>query len=348
VIHFIHGPDRLLARNAAQAIAREVDPDGVGTSWLDGKQTSIDRIIADVGTRSFFATPRVIVVTDLLGGGSQQPADAAAGASGRRSKPSPDLARLFASVPEEHHLILLEAELSGPPAIVKSLPAPVQIVAAEPPRGAALLAWITASAKNAGAEIEPVAARELARAHFPQTWERKSNNPRYDVPPDLTLLEHEIEKLAVAAHPHRITAALVKSLVAGNPDTRLFRFIEAAMAGDLTTATAELHQLQVANEEPAALLAHLLGQIEISAVVAAAGARDAASVARDLNSVTAGRVSAAATAAKRRPTAALAAVSVGTRIDRELKTGRVRRPEEAVHNLLAALASSASDTSGTR
>jgi DNA polymerase III delta subunit len=346
VIHFIHGPDRLLARNAANSIARDIDPDGVGTSWLDGKQTSIDRIIADVGTRSFFATPRVIVVTDLLGG-SQPQADAASGAAGRRGRPSPDLARLFASVPEEHHLILLEAELSGPPAILKSLLAPVQIVASEPPRGPALLAWITAGARNAGAEIEPAAARELARAHFPQTWERKPNNPRYDVPPDLTLLAQEIEKLAVAAHPHRISTSLVKSLVAGNPDTRLFRFVEAATAGDLSTAATELHQLQVANEEPAALLAQLLGQIEISAVVAAAGAREAASIARDLNSVTAGRVSAAATAAKRRPMVALAAVSVGSRIDRELKTGRVRRPEEAVHNLLAALASSASETSGT-
>ena len=37
VIYFIYGPDRLLAREAAVAIAAELDPDGSNTNLIDGR-----------------------------------------------------------------------------------------------------------------------------------------------------------------------------------------------------------------------------------------------------------------------------------------------------------------------
>ena len=347
VIYFIHGPDRLLARQSARSIAGKVDPDGLSTSWLDGRQTTIDQIVADIGTRSFFSAPRVVIVTDLFGAVSagQQSPPATEAPAGRRGRVGFDLDRLFGSVPEDHHLVLLEADLSGPPAVLKSTTVPIEIVASEPPRGAALIAWIEAAAHRAGAELESGAARQLAQALFPQTWERTPKNARFDSPPDLALLEQEIAKLAVAAHPGRITPSLVTSLIVAGADARLFRFVEAAFSGDLHVATPELARLQAAGEEPAAVLAQLFGQLEISAVVSAAGAGDAASVAKDLGTVTPGRVSAAATAARRQPHAAARAVVAGAEIDRALKSGRIRRPAEAIHTLMLALASRETESS---
>jgi DNA polymerase III delta subunit len=341
LISVVHGPDRLLARTSAKSLATDADPAGLATSWLDGRQVSIDRVIAEIGTRSFFAGPRVVVVSELFGAGSggQSHGDSADSAGGRRGKASADLVRLFTAVPEDHHLILLEPDLSGPPAVLKTLPGPVQIVASEPPRGAALIKWIEVAARGAGAAIDAHAARQLAQILFPQTWERKPANPRYDAPPDLTLLEQEIAKLAVAAHPGPITASLIKALVTGNSDGRLFRFLEAAFAGDLRVAAPEFQRLQAGGEEPAALLAQLLGQIEIAVVAAAAGGRDPASVAKDLGTVTPGRISAATSMVRRTPGAAAIAVKSGTEVDRALKTGRIRRPESAVHDLMLLLAS---------
>ena len=66
VIYFIHGPDRLLARQAALDIANDVDPDGHNTSWLDGRETSLAKVSAPSAAVSFFGTPRVVVVSDFL------------------------------------------------------------------------------------------------------------------------------------------------------------------------------------------------------------------------------------------------------------------------------------------
>src|SRR5687768_7574130 len=66
VIYLIHGPDRLLARESAVAIAARVDPDGSNTTWLDGRETPLDRVITAIGSASFFGMPRVVVVSDLL------------------------------------------------------------------------------------------------------------------------------------------------------------------------------------------------------------------------------------------------------------------------------------------
>jgi DNA polymerase III delta subunit len=341
VIHFVHGPDRLLARQAVQAIAAEADPDGQNTSWFDGRETSVERIAAAVGSASFFGTPRVVIVSDLIGKSARsgapdgdEPADDAPPAKGA----SP-LGPLLAAVPDANVLVLHEPGLSAPPAALKAAAARVAIAAGEPPRGRDLLAWIEAAAKRAHSTIDRRTAQRLAETLYPQTWDRKPANPRYDRPPDLAHLTTEIEKLALAAHPDPIAAEHVHELVAGGPDQRLFRFVDAALGGDLRQGIAELERLTAAGEEPAMILAQVLGQAELAAVAAAAGGRDAAAVARDLGSVNAGRMSAVMSATRgRRHHTALAAVERGVRIDRRLKTGKIRQPSGALHDLLTDLA----------
>jgi hypothetical protein len=85
------------------------------------------------------------------------------------------------------------------------------------------------------------------------------------------------------------------------------------------------------------LLAQLLGQVELATVAAEAGGLDAAAVARGLGTVTPARISAVmASEHRRRPRPESSAV-IGVLTDRRLKTGRTRRPEEALQELLLSL-----------
>ena len=149
-----------------------------------------------------------------------------------------------------------------------------------------MLDWIETAAAGAATRIDRRAAQCLAESLFPQTLGPQAGNPRYDRPPDMALLHSEIDKLALAAHPGPIEIRHIAEIVPGGPDQRLFRFIDAAMAGDLRAALIEQERLAAAGEEPAMTLSQLLGQLELAAIAHAAGNRDAAAVARDLGAVT--------------------------------------------------------------
>lgn len=340
MLHLILGPDRLLARESARALAAELDPAGANTTWLDGRETTPDRVIAAAGTISFFGAAPVVIVSDLLARAGKH-ADESEGEDAdnqpQRRDASP-LGAIAAAVPEAHHLILLEPSLTAAPAAIRSSAPGAKVIANEPPRGPALIAWIVEGAARAGSTIDRRTAQQLAETLYPQTWDRKPSNPRYDRPPDMALLTLEIEKLALAAHPDPITVETLAALTPGGPNQRVFRFLDAALAGDLHTAYAELERLQAAGEEPAMLLAQLLGQLELSNVAVAAGGKDASSVARDLGSITPSRVSAVMSASRRLPARRAPLATTGAGIDRALKTGRTRRPIDALHDALLALA----------
>jgi DNA polymerase III delta subunit len=342
VIYFIHGPDRLLAREAALAITADLDPDGSGTSWLDGRETSFAGVASAIGAASFFGSPRIVIVTDLLGRASRD--SNAAESTGDEERPGrgrAELELLVSAVPESHHLIFLEPSLTAVPAVLRAAEPGVKVIASDPPRGPALIAWIEAASLGAGSRIDRRAAQRLAEALYPQSWDRKPYNPRYDRPPDLALLHAEIQKLALAAHPGPITVDQITALTPGGPDQRVFRFLDAALGGDLRSGLEELERLLASGEEPAMLLAQLLGQLELTTVIAAAGGKNADAVARDLGTVPASRLSAVMTTTRRRPPRAAHAAGMGVQADRALKSGRLRMPEDALHDLVLALATSA-------
>jgi DNA polymerase III delta subunit len=342
MLHLILGPDRLLARESARALTAELDPTGANTTWLDGRETTPERVISAVGTISFFGAAPVVVVSDLLARGKQADETEGGETSGEpRKRDASPLGTIASAVPASHHLILLEPGLTSAPAILKSAASGANVIANEPPRGSALVAWIVDTAARSASTIDRRAAQRLAETLYPQTWDRKPSNPRYDRPPDMALLTLEIEKLALAAHPGPITVETLETLTPGGPDQRVFRFLDAALAGDLRTAFAELERLEAAGEEPAMLLAQLLGQLELANVVAAAGVKDASSVARDLGAIAPPRVSAVMNASRRLPPRRAPLATTGAGIDRSLKTGRVRRPIDALHGALLALASKA-------
>jgi DNA polymerase III delta subunit len=347
VIYFIHGPDRLLAREAALAIVGNLDPDGSNTNWLDGREVSFADVASAVGAVSFFSSPRMVVVTDLLArAGRDSESAQSTGDEERPGRGRVEIESLVSTVPESHHLILLEPSLSSVPAALKNAAPAAKVIAGESPRGSALVAWIEAAAIRAECRIDGRAAQRLAETLYPQSWDRKPSNPRYDRPPDLSLLTAEIGKLALAAYPGPITVDIVAMMTPGARDPRVFQFLDAALAGDLRPGVDKLERLIAGGEEPAMLLAQLLGQIELAIVTAAAGGKSAEAVARDLGSVAPGRLSAVMAATRRRTPQAAHFVATGALVDRNLKTGRVRNPEDALRNLVLALAVPVPEGSG--
>jgi DNA polymerase III delta subunit len=340
VIYFIHGPDRLLAREAAFSIVRNLDQDRTNTTWLDGREVSFADVASAIGAASFFNEPRIVVVTDLLAraGRDSDNAQSTGGDEERPGRGRAEILSLASAVPESHHLILLEPSLSSVPAAFRNAAPGAKIITGEPPRGSALVAWIEAAAIQVESRIERRAAQRLAETLYPQSWDRKSSNPRYDRPPDLALLTAEVGKLALAAYPGPITADIVATMTPGAPDPRVFAFLDAALAGELRPGVGNLERLITGGEEPAMLLAQLLGQIELTTVTTAAVGRNADTVARDLGTITPGRLSAVMAATRRRTPQGDHIVSEGVLVDRNLKTGRVRRPEDALHHLILALA----------
>ncbi|MFT4039224.1 MAG: hypothetical protein QM692_13640 [Thermomicrobiales bacterium] len=334
MIHFVYGPDATLARQHARQIAQQADPGGENTSWLDGKETSLNGVLNAIGTVSFFGGGRVVVVSDVL------PKASGEGASGA-GKAGEMLAALVAGVPEGSTLVLLEPSLSGPPAALKPHADRITVKSGAPPRGRDLITWIQERAKDAEGKIDQRTAGFLASTLFPQTWERAPNNPRYDRPPDLGLLGTAIETLAMAAHPNAITEAEVRTFVAREPDQKIFRFLDAMLAGDLRTATQELETLERAGEDAGMVLAQALGQVELVTAIAAAGGRDTNMVAKELGGVTPGRVSALASAARQEALRGYRAAGVAAKVDRDLKTGKIRKPEDALRALITGLARNA-------
>jgi len=342
VIYFIHGPDRLLAREAALAITADFDPSGSNTIWVDGRESSFAVVAAAVGAASFFDSPRVVIVTDLLARSSRasESGEPTSGSEERAGRGRTEFEALVSAVPDSHHLIILEPSLTSVPAVLKTAAPDVRVIAGEPPRGPALIAWIESAALEAGSCIDRRTAQRLAEVLYPQTWDRKSSNPRYDRPPDTALLKAEIEKLALAAHPGSITVDHIALLTPSVPDQRVFRFLDSALAGDMRSGLDELKRLIAGGEEPAMLLAQLLGQIELAMVATAAGGKNADAVARDLGAIAPGRMSSVMAMTRRHGFRVPSTAATGVLADRNLKTGRVRKPEDALRDLVLALATS--------
>ncbi|MBA2521208.1 MAG: hypothetical protein H0V24_16225 [Chloroflexia bacterium] len=251
-----------------------------------------------------------------------------------------DLSPLVGTVPNQNVLILVDPELASIPASVKRLmPPDVTIVSSAPPRGRQLVDHVVVAAREGGGEIDRCAAQLMLELLYPQTWSASPSNPRYDRPPDTRLLQNEIERLLLYAHPDPIRESHVRDLIETGPNDRVFRFIDAVFAGQLDVATAELERLLLAGEEPAKLMAQVQQQVELAALVAAAPGKPPIEIGRALALTNPNRMSGVAASVRGRSVRSLiAAVDHATDVDRKLKTGHLRQPADALYHLLAKLA----------
>jgi len=333
MIAVILGPDYALARAHLKTLLRERDPDGTSTTTMDGKTSSMNDVLMAATSVGFFSAGRLVVVEDLIARLGKQGA--------KENGAAPDWGRLLGAIPEASTLVLFDPSVASVPAAVKkALPADALVQLGDPPRGQDLLRWIASIAQREGAQIDQGTARRLAETMYPQSWGAKGNNPAFDRPPDLEIMEHEIAKLAVAAHPGAITERHIRELVAQGDDDKLFGFIDAAVQGNLPRALVELNRLLDAGEDPFKLLSQLGQQIELSVVMAAAPSRvDPLSVGKDLGLSNPNRMKAIAMGVSKQGRGLPSrSVNVLETIDYRLKTGELRDPVDALYVALAGIA----------
>lgn len=332
MIAVILGPDASMVRAEVRRRVTAADPSGQSTTIMDGKTAGLHDVQMAVASIGFFGAGRVIVVEDLI---------ARLGKQGARDGGSvPDWPALFASVPNVTMLVLADPSLATlPVGVKKALPSDASVTLCEPPRGRELTRWIQDRAAAQHSSIDEPTARLLAETLYPQSWTTKSNNPAFDRPPDLELLNNEIAKLAVAAAPRPIAAADVRTMTMQGDTDQIFAFIDAASTGRLAQAVTELDRLLAAGEDPHKLLAQLSQTVELSVVMGASTGRQPADVGRSLKLSNANRMNAIARGLRGQPphlpTRAAEALKTA---DRRLKTGELRDPVDALHQAIATIA----------
>jgi DNA polymerase III delta subunit len=336
VIVLIVGPDAASARAETELHLRQHDPGGLNTTRVDGKTISIDEAISAVSTPSFFGGSRVIIIDDLMAraskGGSGDDGEPAASAKGFA------FAKLFESVADGNVLILVDQTLGSVPAAVKKVAPPeARIFGGEPPRGADLISWLQRQAEKSGSSIDNRTARLLADRTFPQTWTAKPSNPAYDRPPDLDRLRNEIDKLALAAHPNAITAAIVETMVASAAEDRLFPFVEAVVTSRIADAIPALESFQASGEDAGRLIAQVFQHVELAAALPSSGsAHDPAAIGKDLGLSNPNRMHGVAKTARRSRIAPLRMIRIALDTDRKTKRGALRHGDDVLYHLVTA------------
>jgi DNA polymerase III delta subunit len=325
------GPDASMVRHAVAKHAEQADPDGQSTTEMDGNAVSMQDVIQAIGSVGFFSDGRVVIVHNLI---------AKLNKAGGRGKNAPDWSALFGAVPAASTLILADPGLTGVPSGVrKALPTDAVAFEGDPPRGPALVNWIRKGAQSLGSSVDETTARYLAERLYPQSWQRKGNNPAFDRPPDLDAIRNEVGKLATAADPEPITRELIDELVAKGDDDRIFGFIDAVVRGDIAGATTELDRLIVAGEDPHRILAQLGQTIELTAMLASAERQEPVAVGREIGLGNPNRMTAIARGLRSSsPGRARRALRTITTADRMMKIGELRDATDVLHYVIAGMA----------
>jgi DNA polymerase III delta subunit len=320
-----------MVRDAVRDLVRQRDPGEQNTSRLDGRSVKPGDVHTAAASAGFFGVGRVVIVEDFLARFAKATAKSASG---------PDWAALFAAIPAENTLILVDPSLASVPAAVKkALPKDAVVRLGDPPRGRELVQWMIGVAKENEAELGEREARELAGQLYPQSWSQKANNPAYDRPPDLGLIHQEIARLALSAYPGRITSELIRAEVERGDEDKIFRFLDAAIAGNLDVALPELDRLLVAGEDPGRLLSQLAQNVELSSVVASAGSRNPADVGKDIGMNNPNRMTMIARGVQGMNRGRLqATLDAVTTADRRIKRGELKDQIDGLYEALTAIA----------
>lgn len=332
MIVIILGPDFGLARRALKRVLADRDPSGQSTSWMDGNSTGIAAVIGNIASIGFFSEGRVVVVENLL---------ARLGKQGAKDGGNPpDWAGLYANVPDASTLILLDPSLTDLPSLAKKpLPKDAIVEKSAPLRGPALLDWMIGIAKSAGGNMDKATAQDLAMTLYPQNWSAAPSNPMYDRPPDMELLENEVQKLVLAAYPDPVSRETIRAMTPREEQDQIFAFLDAAGAGNVPVAMQELDKLLAVGEDPAKLLAQLSGNIETGTVIAAGGKRQANAIATDIAVKNPRQVQSLQRSMQgMSPAVAQTRARIAGEADKKFKTGQLKDPLDALYDTILRIA----------
>ena len=332
MIVIILGPDAGLAHQTLKRVLHDRDPSGQSTSYIDGATQGIRAVIHDVSSIGFFSQGRVVVAEGLINRLGKQGA--------KDNGAAPEWKTLYESVPDASTLVLVDPALTDLPSLAKKpLPKHAILEFSKPPRGPKLVEWIVNTARSAGGTMDKATAQHLAMTMFPAGWAQEPRNPMYDRPPDMEQLENEIHKLVLAAHPDSVTKKTIHEMTSREEQDQIFSFLDAAASGNVSVAMQEMDKLIHVGEDPAKLLAQLMGNIEIASVVAAGGRKSAEEIGKDIALANPRRVT-SIQQGLRGMSAGIAQTrsQIARDADYRLKRGEVKEPIDALYDTILQIA----------
>jgi len=249
VITTLTGQNDVLRTQALRALVDEfVTKYGdIALERLDGEEASYERMHEAVQSLPFLAPRKLVTLRS----------------PGANKEFTEKFEQFINDVAETNDVIIIEPKLDKRLSYYKQLKKLTEFREFAVLDGNGLAAYIVEYAKNQGGSISSADARMLI--------DRVGTN-------QLTL-QHEADKLL--AHNLKVTRASIELLTERTPQSNIFELLDAAFAGDRKRAMALYHEQRALQVEPQQILAMLVWQLHILAIVKTAGERNADTVAKE-------------------------------------------------------------------
>ena len=217
----------------------------MGLERLDGEEVSFDRMREAAQSLPFLASKKLVIL--------------------RAPSANKDFVEAFEQfldgIAETNDVVLVEPKLDKRLAYYKQLQKQTEFREFKQLDGNELARYLGDYAKSLGAVLSPADVRILI--------DRVGTN-------QLTL-QHEVDKLA--AYDPKISRHGIELLTERTPQSSIFELLDAAFAGNARRAMNLYHEQRAARVEPQQILAMLIWQLHILAIVKLAGQKSADAVA---------------------------------------------------------------------
>lgn len=214
---------------------------------LDGEETDFWRIREALTGLPFLATKKMIVLR----------------APGKSKQFLEGFEQLFSEIPDTNEVIIVEPKLDKRLAYYKYLKKNTDYKEFPELDLNGIAKWLVESAKQQGASISLTDARYLAeRAGLSQQ-----------------LLSNELDKLIT--YDSKVTRQTIDLLTEATPQSTIFELLEAAFAGNTKKTLGLYDEQRALKVEPQQIVAMLVWQLHVLAIIKTAGERSADEIARE-------------------------------------------------------------------
>lgn len=245
----ISGDNAYLIR---RKLAKQVEPfrkdyGDLAIEQIDGQIVEPDKLKEALTSLPFLAARKLVIVHDAT-----------------RNKLLEDVLTSFINEPEDTtDLILVESNLDKRTSLFKLLKSKTELINYEEISQRDLPTWIATVVKERGGTIAQSDARYLA--------DRTGANQQ--------LVSNELDKLLL--YDLNISRQSIDLLVDQTPQSTIFQLIEAAFSGHYAQAASIYGEQRRLKVEPQQIIAMLNWQLNILAIVKAAGSKSSADIARE-------------------------------------------------------------------
>jgi DNA polymerase-3 subunit delta len=249
VITTLTGENDVLRQEALRQITAEflLEHDAMGLERLDGEETSYERMHEAAQSLPFLASKKLIVL--------------------RTPGANKDFAEHFEQfahdIAETNDVVLVEPKLDKRLSYYKQLKRETEFKEFTTLDANGLARYLVDYSKQQGGTLKANDARALV--------DRAGTN-------QLTL-QHEVDKLL--AYNTTVDRASIELLTDRTPQSSIFELLDAAFAGKSKRALQLYREQREARVEPQQIIAMLIWQLHILAIVKTAGERSAETIAKD-------------------------------------------------------------------